>query len=755
MKKGEKKKKKTSNKGKEKEQDKKVIGKNNKGKDKEKYKNKDREKYKNKEEKNQDKVRSNDNRTSHNNNNNNEIFNPQLSARELKKIQYYENMFKRMEQQIEENNMDSHVNNNNNNNNNNNEKKKKINQLKKNNKKEQEDYEEKKNGENEDNKKGMQRNEDSNINDVLINDVLINDVHKNDVHKNDVHINDVHKNDVHINDVHINDVHINDVHINDVHVNDSHINNSNYKYIKHDESLCNKSSSSIQNVEGTKKRETNIKCKKLNVVKSIDETHEEIYNVVNNNKRNEEIYIEKNIMCNDKNISEKINEEDNKNDNEEEKNDHRLSDLENVDKKDELLLEDNKDILIKNIIYNKGNILKEQNDMMKKEICCYDFNRNVFHSNDIEHINKIKEEEFTNKNIYKILYYDNRNKDTCKYEYNIYNNKYIELKKSHKKYGLTNQRLIINYERGYCSDNVINYNNINKVIYRIYNNNKKNIYIHNNNNNKYNKYNKNNKYNNNNKKTLNFKRSFSISSNIGDYFYDISMAHLKNNCESSPSSSSSSMHDITYHKNIFEDDKISIVKYFMNYSDDDNKNTYKDYLVQKNNINNNVHNNIVVRDISEIGNDKNKKNKNTYMNELNNLKCIKNDINKTNQLLKLYSNDKLNVLQYYDEKFKERKNNENDGSEYARKSSIDEVHNIHYESKIYNVNFCIKKYLRNMKYVNLKRLKTINEKNCKLYVKGCTHFLNLNKFNDALSCLSKLQNLKGKKKKKKEKQKKV
>ncbi|CZT99671.1 hypothetical protein CYL21_4663 [Plasmodium falciparum NF54] len=712
MKKGEKKKKKTSNKGKEKEQDKKVIGKNNKGKDKEKYKNKDREKYKNKEEKNQDKVRSNDNRTSHNNNN--EIFNPQLSARELKKIQYYENMFKRMEQQVEENNMDSHVNNNNNNNNNNNEKKKKINQLKKSNKKEQEDYEEKKNDENEYNKKGMQRNEDS----------------------------------------HTNDVHMNDVHMNDVHMNDSHINNSNYKYIKNDESLCNKSSSSIQNVEGTKKRETNIKSKKLNVVKSVDETHEDIYNVVNNNKRNEEIYIEKNIMCSDKNINEKINEEDNKNDNEEEKNDHRLSDLGNVDKKDELLLEDNKDILIKNIIYDKGNILKEQNDMMKKEICYDDFNRNIFHSNDIEHINKIKEEEFTNKNIYKRLYYDNRIKDTCKYEYNIYNNKYIELKKSHKKYGLTNQRLIINYERGYCSDNVINYNNINKVIYKIYNNKKKNIYIHNNNNsNKYNKYNK---------KTLNFKRSFSISSNIGDYFYDISMVHLKNNCESSPSSSSSSMHDITYHKNLFEDDKISIVKYFMNYSDDDNKNTYQDYLVQENNINNNVHNNGVVRDISEIGNDKNKKNENTYMNELNNLKYIKNDIystknyiNKTNQLLKLYSNDKLNVLQYYDEKFKERKNNENDGSEYAQKSSIDEVHNIHYESKMYNVNFCIKKYLRNMKYVNLKRLKTINEKNCKLYVKGCTHFLNLNKFNDALSCLSKLQNLKGKKKKKKEKQKKT
>ncbi|ETW17311.1 hypothetical protein PFFVO_03802 [Plasmodium falciparum Vietnam Oak-Knoll (FVO)] len=704
MKKGEKKKKKTSNKGKEKEQDKKVIGKNNKGKDKEKYKNKDREKYKNKEEKNQDKVRSNDNRTSHNNNN--EIFNPQLSARELKKIQYYENMFKRMEQQVEENNMDSHVNNNNNNNNN--EKKKKINQLKKSNKKEQEDYEEKKNDENEYNKKGMQRNEDS---------------------------------------------HTNDVHMNDVHMNDSHINNSNYKYIKNDESLCNKSSSSIQNVEGTKKRETNIKSKKLNVVKSVDETHEDIYNVVNNNKRNEEIYIEKNIMCSDKNINEKINEEDNKNDNEEEKNDHRLSDLGNVDKKDELLLEDNKDILIKNIIYDKGNILKEQNDMMKKEICYDDFNRNIFHSNDIEHINKIKEEEFTNKNIYKRLYYDNRIKDTCKYEYNIYNNKYIELKKSHKKYGLTNQRLIINYERGYCSDNVINYNNINKVIYKIYNNKKKNIYIHNNNSNKYNKYNK---------KTLNFKRSFSISSNIGDYFYDISMVHLKNNCESSPSSSSSSMHDITYHKNLFEDDKISIVKYFMNYSDDDNKNTYQDYLVQENNINNNVHNNGVVRDISEIGNDKNKKNENTYMNELNNLKYIKNDIystknyiNKTNQLLKLYSNDKLNVLQYYDEKFKERKNNENDGSEYAQKSSIDEVHNIHYESKMYNVNFCIKKYLRNMKYVNLKRLKTINEKNCKLYVKGCTHFLNLNKFNDALSCLSKLQNLKGKKKKKKEKQKKT
>lgn len=89
-----------------------------------------------------------------------------------------------------------------------------------------------------------------------------------------------------------------------------------------------------------------------------------------------------------------------KNDNEEEKNDHRLSDLGNVDKKDELLLEDNKDILIKNIIYDKGNILKEQNDMMKKEICYDDFNRNIFHSNDIEHINKIKEEEFTNKNIY-------------------------------------------------------------------------------------------------------------------------------------------------------------------------------------------------------------------------------------------------------------------------------------------------------------------------------------------------------------------
>ncbi|ETW29757.1 hypothetical protein PFFCH_02820 [Plasmodium falciparum FCH/4] len=238
-----------------------------------------------------------------------------------------------MEQQVEENNMDSHVNNNNNNNNNN-EKKKKINQLKKSNKKEQEDYEEKKNDENEYNKKGMQRNEDS---------------------------------------------HTNDVHMNDVHMNDSHINNSNYKYIKNDESLCNKSSSSIQNVEGTKKRETNIKSKKLNVVKSVDETHEDIYNVVNNNKRNEEIYIEKNIMCSDKNINEKINEEDNKNDNEEEKNDHRLSDLGNVDKKDELLLEDNKDILIKNIIYDKGNILKEQNDMMKKEICYDDFNRNIFH----------------------------------------------------------------------------------------------------------------------------------------------------------------------------------------------------------------------------------------------------------------------------------------------------------------------------------------------------------------------------------------
>ncbi|KYN98296.1 hypothetical protein PGSY75_1251600, partial [Plasmodium gaboni] len=344
--------------------------------------------------------------------------------------------------------------------------------------------------------------------------------------------------------------------------------------------------------------------------------------------------------------------------------------------------------------------------MMKKEISCYGFDRNVFNNNDIKHINKIKEEKFTNKNIYKILYNDNRKKDTCKYDYNFYNNKYIELKKGHKKYGLINQRHIINYEKGYYSDNEINYDNINNIIYKIYNNNNNKMYTqhHSNNNNN----NKNNIYNNywnnkkNSKKFLHLKRSFSVSSNIADYFYDTNIMHLKNNCESSHSSSSS-MDDMTYEKNIFEDKKMDIIKYFIN------DNIYKNFIVQENNINNNVINNIV-RHINELRNDNDKNYKNTYMNELNNLKYMKNDIystknyiNKTNELLKLYSNDKLNVLQYYDENFKERKNNENDWSEYAQKSSIDEVHNIRYESKMYNVNFCIKKYLSNMKQKKKKK----------------------------------------------------
>ncbi|CAA9991313.1 conserved Plasmodium protein, unknown function [Plasmodium knowlesi strain H] len=60
-------------------------------------------------------------------------------------------------------------------------------------------------------------------------------------------------------------------------------------------------------------------------------------------------------------------------------------------------------------------------------------------------------------------------------------------------------------------------------------------------------------------------------------------------------------------------------------------------------------------------------------------------------------------------------------------------------NKTFDVNCCIKKYLDNMRYTNLKKLKKVNRSNLKLYVEGCTNFLNFDKVDSAILSMRKFQ----------------
>ncbi|SCO70263.1 conserved Plasmodium protein, unknown function [Plasmodium vivax] len=60
-------------------------------------------------------------------------------------------------------------------------------------------------------------------------------------------------------------------------------------------------------------------------------------------------------------------------------------------------------------------------------------------------------------------------------------------------------------------------------------------------------------------------------------------------------------------------------------------------------------------------------------------------------------------------------------------------------NKKFDVNCCIRKYLDNMRYTNLKKLKKVNRGNLKLYVQGCTNFLNFDKVDSAILSMRKFQ----------------
>ncbi|CRH02935.1 conserved Plasmodium protein, unknown function [Plasmodium relictum] len=373
---------------------------------------------------------------------------------------------------------------------------------------------------------------------------------------------------------------------------------------------------------------------------------------------------------------------------------------EKFSKRKESLINVKKEKVIKQKLNNSKNIENSKMVTTKNENCV---NSNQFNSDSNYRMHKLFNTKY-NSNL-------NENDYSHKVASKLKNNKIKEVKKNRKKILFKNNRLIINFEKGYLSDNIINYNNINQIrceYDKTYSGKEEDI--------------------------LKI-RSVSVSSNKNDYFLDNSRIQLKSRYDYSTSENKIMYKN--YNSHSFENKKRKILNYFINNAAK-KTNIFNEFLKKKmkKKINDNDYNFQIKNDLNSIS-----RNLESSLESNYNLKLCLNDKEVTDENV----NSKSYSIEYFNEEENERKKEINDDFNFK---SHNESNNIIDGKKISNVNYCIKKYLDNMRYTNLKKFKKINKENLKIYVKNCVNFLSFNKFDNAILCLLNLQSTLQKKGKK-------
>ncbi|ANQ10856.1 Uncharacterized protein PCOAH_00051480 [Plasmodium coatneyi] len=272
------------------------------------------------------------------------------------------------------------------------------------------------------------------------------------------------------------------------------------------------------------------------------------------------------------------------------------------------------------------------------------------------------------------------------------------------------------------------------------------------------------------KKVLKIKRSFSVSSNISEYFFDTSSIQLVSDNEVSvygkeeQSSEKDNENEPTFS---YKKKKLLQLLTCRDCKDDDSVHP----LAVANNgssSNNTDGVNYNLADSEKWLIWKNKKNYNIRFASNNNIRKRKKwHIVRSYHLSSIETDQRVDLHPNGEENFVDeqmsmngRSNGTLNGTEYfpngedvpiGKKSFCEKKFNgktaenssttnmiINANDK-FDVNCCIKKYLDNMRYTNLKKLKKVNKSNLKLYVKGCTNFLNFDKVDSAILSMRKFQ----------------
>ncbi|CRG97145.1 conserved Plasmodium protein, unknown function [Plasmodium gallinaceum] len=368
----------------------------------------------------------------------------------------------------------------------------------------------------------------------------------------------------------------------------------------------------------------------------------------------------------------------------------------------ELMINVKKEKLIKQKLIKSKSIENSEVVTTKKENY---INSNLFNSGNIGRINKLyntKSNSDLNENNYLHIIVNKKE-----------NNKIVKIQRNRTNFLLKDYKLIINKEKGYSSDNIISYNNIDEISHEF---NKTHLGEEGN--------------------VLKAIRSVSFSSNKSEYFFNDSIYNLKSSYDENILENKIIYND--YNSYSFENEKKKILNYFTN-NVVKKTNSFNE-LLKKRRINKNI------------------SGMNSSFKIKNNLNSITRNLEssiESNDNLKLYLNDKeitdenANTkscsIEYFNEEDNESKREINNDFNFK---SHNESNNASNSKKMSNVNYCIKKYLDNMKYTNLKKLKKINKENLKIYVRSCVNFLNFSNFDNAILCLLNFQNTVQKKKKK-------
>ncbi|CXJ29938.1 conserved Plasmodium protein, unknown function [Plasmodium berghei] len=396
---------------------------------------------------------------------------------------------------------------------------------------------------------------------------------------------------------------------------------------------------------------------------------------------------------------------------------------------------DNNEIYLKNEDYGntKKNKISKSNIFEKKKLKKQknedNFNYSLFSSDD----NSEKKENVLNSNssiinekniqhINNIHNFNEIDKNINRTEYNYGGTyKIIEIKKRKKNSRKRNTILKIHYERGYVSDisfdqmddngildnktMIKNEDNnlINLLRFKIYNN----IFLK--------KQNKN---------IVKRKRSFSVNSSLNEYFLESDMINLKNanDCSSTDSNFFDDENKINLLSNFEDTRKENLFEFLKKTSD--KMNEYKWIKSMKMNPELSYLNCIPEYEKGNISSRINSSVKSAikYKNNLNLFLKGKEDSYEN-------INTKSNSMNYIDDE-----NDTNKISLYNNKN-YDECNTVKFVNKEYDVNFCMKKYLNDMKYINLKKFKKIKKGNLNSYLKGCTQILNTDKIDNLIFVL--------------------
>ncbi|EUD64647.1 hypothetical protein C922_04993 [Plasmodium inui San Antonio 1] len=268
------------------------------------------------------------------------------------------------------------------------------------------------------------------------------------------------------------------------------------------------------------------------------------------------------------------------------------------------------------------------------------------------------------------------------------------------------------------------------------------------------------------KRVLKIKRSFSVSSNINEYFLDTSSIQLiSDNDPSAYGKEEQSSGEDNEKEPTFSYKKKKLLQLLTRTDSKDNDTVYP--LVVANNrssSNNTEGGNYHLADLDKWLTWRNKKNYNICFDSNNRgrkrnkwhiVRSYDEPRIETSERVDLHPNGKENFVdvqmnmngrsndtEYFINRedlpmgkklFCEKKFNR----KCAEGSSTQNM--MMHRNKEFDVNCCIRKYLDNMRYTNLKKLKKVNRGNLKLYVKGCTNFLNFDKVDSAILSMRKFQ----------------